>query len=197
MQTDIKYLQTYEMLSLLEQARQYGTREHCMFLLAYRHGLRESELSLLKLEDVRGGRIDIRRLKGSIPTKQPLYTDANILLDEQQALSAWLRDRGDAHGSCFLFTSRKGSNLKRRQIYDLFRTIALRAGIDAELAHPHILKHTLGAHLIRNGATVEYVQQALGHKDIKSTMAYTNITQRETSVVVAQAFTRMYGAGAP
>ena len=216
MEKDIEYLEPHELLAFLAEVRKgtpakkgrkltarqlktannIGTRDFCMYLLGYRHGLRSEELSRLQLSDVRGEQINIRRVKGSETTLQPLYADANELLDEQRALAAWLKVRGDADGSCFLFTSRKGSNLKRRQIGERFRETCVRIGIRPDLCHVHIIKHSLGAHLIRNGARVEYVQKALGHKDIKSTMAYTNITQRETGVVVARAFANMYPAGA-
>ena len=49
-------------------------RNHAMILLAYKHGMRASEVCKLKMSDVdqKNGQITIRRLKGSLTTTQPL-----------------------------------------------------------------------------------------------------------------------------
>ena len=188
----MQYLQTDELLRVMGEAKKAGAREHCMFLLAYRHGLRATEISRLTVADVRGGNINVRRLKGSLHTVQALQTHANQLLDEKRSLAAWLTERGDADGSAILFTSRQGSGLSRRQVYNLFNDIAFRAGIEAGRRNPHILKHSLASHLIRHGANVAYVQQALGHADPKSTLSYTHITQTEASAVVSNVMNAVF-----
>ena len=187
------YLNAQQMLSILQVARdEYGSREHAMFLLAFRHGLRATEIANITLADVRNGQIDVRRLKDSLHTVQPLQSHPNPLLDEPTVLAAWLDARGDADGSVFLFTSRQGSALSRRQVYRLFEAIAIRAGIPAGLRNPHQCKHALASLLIRSGVSLAYVQQALGHKHISSTVRYTHISQSEAAVkvgnVMAQAF---------
>ena len=76
------YLSSEQMLHILQVAcDEYGTREHCMFLLAAMHGLRASEIAMLQVSDVQDGRIDVRRLKDSLHTVQPLQTHTNPLLD--------------------------------------------------------------------------------------------------------------------
>src|SRR5712671_5027418 len=64
-----------ETLDLLKTARNLSTRAWAMILLAYRHGLRASEVCGLKLADIdlKAGSISIRRLKGSLLTTQPIY----------------------------------------------------------------------------------------------------------------------------
>jgi type 1 fimbriae regulatory protein FimB len=82
-----------EILAVLKVARTNSTRNWAMILLAYRHGLRASEICDLKMGDLdmKVGCLSIRRPKGSIHTTQPL-------LDEQAPLRAWLWDR-DPDGS--------------------------------------------------------------------------------------------------
>ena len=189
-----EYLKPNELLSVLAEAKKKGPREHCMFLMAYRHGLRATEISQLTVDDVRGGKVDVRRLKGSLHTVQPLYSDTNPLLDEKRALAAWLKARGDADGSVFLFVSRQGSCLKRRQIFNLFEDVAFRAGIEHGRRNPHILKHSFCSHLIRAGASVAYVQQAAGHKDPKATLSYTHINQEEAAAVVSSTLGSVFAA---
>jgi site-specific recombinase XerD len=188
----MNYLQPNELLNVFTEAKRQGAREHCMFLLAYKHGLRASEICRLTLTDVQNGQIDIRRLKDSLHTVQPLQGHENSLLDEPAVLKAWLRKRGDADGSQMLFIGRNGSGLSRQQIYNLFYDVAMRAGIDRSRRFPHICKHSLGSHLVRNGVGLAYVQQALGHKHISSTVRYTHISQAEAAVKVADVMTAVF-----
>lgn len=191
MSTD--FLTTEQMLHILQVARdEYGAREHAMFLLAAMHGLRSTEISQLHVADVQDGRIDIRRLKNSIHTVQPLQTHSNPLLDEPTVLAAWLAERGDGDGSVFLFTSRQGSAMSRRQVYRLFEAIAIRAGIPRGLRNPHQCKHFLASTLIRNGVSLAHVQQACGHKHISSTVRYTHISQAEASAKVSGVMSTVY-----
>jgi type 1 fimbriae regulatory protein FimB len=185
----MEYLQPNELLRVLAEAKRNSARNHCMFLLGFMHGLRTSEIAQLTLDDVRNGEIDICRLKDSLHTVQPLQSHTNPLLDEPAVLKAWLDERGDGDGSTFLFTSRQGSALSRRQIHSIFEDICVRAGLggeaDRKRRHPHILKHSLASSLIRNGVSLAHVQQALGHKHISSTVRYTHISQAEASEKVS------------
>src|ERR1700724_1373027 len=111
------FLTPVETLALLKVAKQRSTRDWAMVLLAYRHGLRASEVCDLKLADIdlKAGSISVRRLKGSLQTVQPLYPHrGQPLLDEANALRAWMRERPN-DGSEYLFTSQKGGRLDRTQ----------------------------------------------------------------------------------
>ena len=137
-----------ETLALLKAARKRSTRDWAMILLAYRHGLRASEVCGIKLADVdlKSGSISIRRLKGSLHTIQPIYQHrGQPLLDETAALRAWLRKRA-AEGSDYLFTSQKGGKLSRTQFFRNFQMVAEKAGLPVEKRHPHVLKHSLASH---------------------------------------------------
>lgn len=181
----MEYLKPQELLKVLQHAKNMGHREHAMFLLGYGHALRASEIAALTLEDVRNGRIRCNRGKGSQHTVEELREHSNPLLDEKMAVAAWLRERGDADGSIFLFISRQGSCLKRRQVYNLFRKCLELAGLESGLTSlgPHLLKHSYASHLLRNGADLAFVQKALGHSHISSTTRYTHVTTSEAHAV--------------
>src|SRR6266849_3995448 len=164
-----------------------------MVLVAYRHGMRASEVCGLRLDDVDLKRqaITVRRLKGSMDTVQPLYPHRGVpLLDETAALRAYLRDR-EADGSDFLFVSQKGGRLHRSQFFRLFQAIAEAAGLPVEKRH-HALKHSLASHLVAGNVNLALVKQALGHRAISSTMVYVGTSDGQASEAAAMAMMAMY-----
>ena len=166
----MEYLSSQQVLNILAEAKSQSPRKHLICLLGYRHGLRVSEIAALTLADIENGRIDVRRVKGSKRTIQPLQSHANPLLDEPTALAAWLKARGTADGSQLLFTSRQGSGLSTRQLENIFEGIAIRAGVDSDHRNIHSLKHAIASHLVRaEGMGIEFVQIWVGHADLKST----------------------------
>ncbi len=183
-----------EMLDLLKAARKRSTRDWAMILLAYRHGLRASEVCGLKLAamDLKAGSISIRRLKGSLHTIQPLHQHrGQPLLDETAALRAWLRKR-PADGSDYLFTSQKGGKLGRTQFFRNFQTVAESAGLPVEKRHPHVLKHSLASHLVAGNANLALIRQALGHRSINSTMAYIGTSDAQAAEALQRALMGLF-----
>ena len=85
------FLTEAEIADFLKAARKgrHGIRNYAMLLLAFRHGLRVSELINMRVPDIDfdTGRLFVRRVKGSLSTSQPLEGD------EIRALRAWLRQR--------------------------------------------------------------------------------------------------------
>jgi site-specific recombinase XerD len=183
-----------EILDLLKAARKRSTRDWAMILLAYRHGLRASEVCGLKLADMdlKAGSISIRRLKGSLHTIQPLHQHrGQPLLDETAALRAWLR-KWPADGSDYLFTSQKGGKLGRTQFFRNFQTVAESVGLSVEKRHPHVLKHSLASHLVAGNANLALIRQALGHRSINSTMAYIGTSDAQAAEALQRALMGLF-----
>ena len=129
-----------------------GPRDRALFPLAYHHGLRASEVSLLQRQDIhaRQGRIDIPRVKGSISKTYPLQPE------DLRRLRAYLRTRED--DSPALFISNRGLPLERRSYWDLMQTYGERAGIAKAKRRFHALRHAIAVHLLDAGADVAFVQ---------------------------------------
>jgi integrase len=92
-----------------------GKRDRALFQLAYHHGLRASEVSLLQRDDVHAkqGRIYVPRVKGSIAKTYPLQPE------DLRLVRAYLRTRTD--DSPYLFISSRGIPLERRSYWDLMQ----------------------------------------------------------------------------
>ena len=188
------YLTPEEILAVLKAARARSIRDWAMVLVAYRHGLRASEVCGLKLSDVnlKDQTVRVARLKGSMLTTQPLVPHrGQPLLDELAALRAWLKAR-PADGSDFLFTSQKGGRLDRTQFFRVFRAVAESAGLPQEKRHPHVLKHSLASHLVAGNVNLALIRQALGHRSITSTMQYVGTSDGQAAEAAQAALMRLY-----
>jgi type 1 fimbriae regulatory protein FimB len=164
-------------------------RDLAMCLLAFRHGMRASEVCNLELKDVdlKNNEVVIRRLKGSLRTTQPIAdVPGQPLLSERRVLRAWLAERGN-HPSKYVFTSQKSGHLNRSTFYRIFSDAADRAGLPADKRHPHVLKHSLGVALVESNVNLAIIKQALGHRSIASTAVYTQPTDETAGKAVVAA----------
>ncbi|MDX8400696.1 MAG: tyrosine-type recombinase/integrase [Gallionellaceae bacterium] len=164
------YLFPTEIDRLLEAAGKslrHGVRNRLMVLLAYRHGLRISEVVDLRLSDIdlQAGRINCRRLKGSTDNIHPLDGD------ELRMIKRWQRIR-TAPSSEFLFVSERGTPMTRQAAWRIFKEAGEKAGLDIQV-HPHMLKHSCGYYLADRGCDTRLIQEYLGHKNIQNTVRYT------------------------
>jgi type 1 fimbriae regulatory protein FimB len=188
--TRISYMNAEQLDKFLKAAKEYGPREHAMFLVAVCHGMRAQEICNLKLSDVNlaNEQIHIARLKGSLDTTQGLFkVKGNSLFDEKAVLKAWLAVREQDAGE-YVFNSQKSIELNRVTVFKLFREIAKKAGLDDKLQHPHVLKHTAAMLLVQQGTNAFLIRQALGHKSFDSTLAYCKPTDADASAALAKAF---------
>ena len=188
--TRISYMSSEQLERFLRAAKEFGPREHAMFLFAVAHGARAQEICNLRLSDINFGneQVHIARLKGSLPSTQTLLkVKGNSLFDEKAVLKAWLAIRQhDADN--FVFNSQKSIQMNRITVFKLFRAIARKAGLGETLQHPHVLKHTAAMLLVQQGANAFLIRQALGHKSFDSTLAYVNPSDADASAAMAKAF---------
>jgi len=188
------HLEPAEVLSVLRVAKAKGSREWAMIVVAYKHGMRASEVCNLRLDDIdmKNGSIVVERLKGSLRTTQAVTEHrGEPLLNELKALREWLRQRPD-DGSDYLFTSQKGGRLDRSQFFRLFRAIASEAGMPTEKQHPHCLNHAIASHLVSANVNLALVKQQLGHKSISSTMRYVTTSDQQASKATINALMKIY-----
>jgi len=151
-------------------------RDRALFALVYLYGLRVGEVSLMCRGDVdlTRGRFIVRRLKGGVWNERPLFSSAAELLRQY---ANKVSDPPEAP----LFPGRSGA-LRKRQIQDLFARYRDRASLPARYSC-HCLRHSIATHLLDAGMSLEFVQDHLGHRSIRSTSIYARITDRYRAAV--------------
>jgi site-specific recombinase XerD len=166
-----EYLTEAEVERLIAAARKnrWGHRDATMLLVAYRHGLRVSELIDLRWDqvDFRTASLHVRRVKQGTPSTHP------ILGDELRALRRLQREQEPK--SSFVFTSERGSPFTTAG----FARMVERAGAEARLGlkvHPHMLRHACGYALANRGHDTRALQAYLGHRNIQHTVRYTELS---------------------
>jgi type 1 fimbriae regulatory protein FimB/type 1 fimbriae regulatory protein FimE len=166
-----EYLTEAEVERLMAAARQnrWRQRDVTMLLVAYRHGLRSSELVDLRWAqvDFSTATLHVRRLKAGTPSTHP------ILGDELRALRRLQREQEPK--SAYVFTSERGSPFTTAG----FARMVERAGAEARLgfkAHPHMLRHACGYALANSGHDTRALQAYLGHRNIQHTVLYTELS---------------------
>ena len=83
--------------------------------------------------------------------------------------------------------------MTRMQFLRLFRKYALAVGVSPDLAHPHILRHTLCSTMAAEHADVYAIQQRAGHKNISNTMIYTHVSDEQASESCREALMIAFG----
>ena len=145
-------------------------RDRAIFAVAYRHGLRASEVGMLQLADLdlKAARITINRVKGSMSGVYPMSPDTVKLL------RSYLKTRNDA--SPYLFISNRVLPIDRRTLLLMMKKYSTVAGIPKEKQQFHALKHSIGTHILDAGEDVYFAKDWLGHKNIQSTIIYSKFS---------------------
>ena len=166
-----EYLTSTEIDRLLKAvgSNRYAARDSAMVLVAYRHGLRASELVDLRWDqvDFDHARLHVRRVKQGTPSTHPIGGD------EMRMLRKLAREQNPS--SPFVFTSERGSPFTTAG----FARMIQRAGEAAKFAfkaHPHMLRHACGFALANAGHDTRSLQAYLGHKNIQHTVRYTELS---------------------
>jgi type 1 fimbriae regulatory protein FimB/type 1 fimbriae regulatory protein FimE len=142
-------------------------RDKLMILLAYRHGLRVTELISLRWQqiDLEAARLKVHRLKNGEPSVHPVSGR------ELRALRSLRRGMGP--NARWVFVTERKLPMTRNGFYKLLSKAAERAGLSD--VHPHLLRHATGFKLVNQGLDTLSLAAYLGHSNIQNTKRYTKM----------------------
>ncbi|MBL7059351.1 tyrosine-type recombinase/integrase [Candidatus Pacearchaeota archaeon] len=136
--------------------------------LAYAGGLRISGIQNLKVKDIdlEENIIHIKNAKGKKDRitifSEKLKNDIQYLINGKSANDV-------------IFNSNHGGKLTTRSFQIIFKKSLFKSKIKKDATF-HSLRHSFATHLLENGTDVRYVQELLGHSNIRTTQIYTQVT---------------------
>lgn len=165
------YLSDSELDALLKAAKRtrYPVRDQLAVLMAYRHGLRASELVLMQWThfDLHAARVRVHRVKRGVSgIHHDLSGEELRLLRRHQ--------RTQAPGTRYVFSSERGGPWAAVSFSRMVERLGQRA-LPERGVHAHMLRHSCGHHLAAKGVDTRRIQDWLGHASITNTMLYTRL----------------------
>lgn len=156
--------ETKALIAAAGSAGRYRERDRVLLTMMYRHGLRVSELTDMRWDqvDFTGAKLHVTRLKKGNTGTHPIQGD------ELRALRAHRK----ASASEFIFVTDRGGPLTRSTVNKLIATAGERAGIPFRVT-PHMLRHACGYKLAADRWPTRNIQQWLGHRTLSQTAEYT------------------------
>jgi integrase len=159
----IKFLTAAQVEALAKAAANH--RDRTMIMVAYRHGLRVSELVGLQWHqiDLDAATMRIYRAKHGRDATHPI---------PGSELRELRRLKREGSGDEFVFVSRLGGPMTPRAFAQMLERTAAAAGLPGPF-NPHALRHACGYRLASDGRDMRTVQHYLGHRRLQSTEIYT------------------------
>ena len=166
-----EYLTEAEVAKVIAAARsnRHGHRDATMILIAFRHGLRASELVDLRWNQLDFGRnaaLHVRRVNSGTPSTHPIQGD------ELRALRHLQREQDPP--SSFVFVTERGAPFTTAGIARMIERVGEAAHIGLKV-HPHMLRHACSYALANAGHDTRALQAYLGHRNIQHTVRYTEL----------------------
>ncbi len=174
------------MLATFDMTTSKGCRDSAMVEVLYSCGLRVSELTSLRINDLFFGEGYIRIVgKGD---KQRLVPIGGIARDKIQLYMEYRTPASRSEATLFL--NNRGKPLTRVMVFNIIKQAAQLAGIDKQIS-PHTLRHSYATHMLEGGANIRQVQELLGHESILTTEVYTHVNRKQLRGVVEDSFTNV------
>lgn len=165
-----EYLTLDEVERLITAAKsvgRHGHRDATLVMVAYRHGLRVSELVRLRWDqvDLKQGLLYVGRLKNGTPSNHPI---------RGPEIRALRRLQRDYPATPYVFVTERKGPMTSSNARKMIARAGKLAGIPFPV-HPHMLRHACGYKLANDGHDTRAIQHYLGHKNITHTVRYTEL----------------------
>ena len=165
-----KVLSKEEIIRLIKAIE--NLKHKTMIMLGYACGLRVSEITRLELKDVDEDRrlLFICRGKGKKDRVVSLSPVMLVMIREYKT---------KYKPGKYLFEGQyKETAYSTRSLESIIKAAKFKAGI-SKTGSMHLLRHSFATHLIEKGTDVVLIQKLLGHNDIRTTLRYLHVTNKD------------------
>ena len=160
-----------------------GCRDSAIVEVLYSCGLRVSELTSLRIDNLFFGE-GVIRITGK-GDKQRIVPISSAARDKIQLYMEFRRPKSASEAVVFL--NNRGEPLTRVMVFNIIKRAAREAGVEKPIS-PHTLRHSYATHLLEGGANIRQVQELLGHESISTTEVYTHLDRTHLKRVVEDGF---------
>lgn len=171
------------MLEAIDHTTSTGMRNRTILETLYSAGLRVSELTELKLNQLHAEEGFLRVLgKGNRERLVPLGQEALKCLQvyiHEIRVHANVQKDFENH----IFINTRGKSLSRHMVFIIVKALAQKAGLKKAIS-PHTLRHSFATHMIEGGADLRAIQEILGHQSITTTEIYTHLDRHYLKEVI-------------
>lgn len=170
-----------EIDQLVNQSNQgyLGLRNRAILETFYATGMRVTELITLNIYSINQHDLTVRiKGKGRKDRIVPISGRALILVQKYiNELRPTLAKRNkDADNTLFL--GQLGKQMKRADLSNMLKMLAEKAALEKKVT-PHVIRHSVATHLLRHGMDIRYIQELLGHEDLRTTQIYTKVENKD------------------
>jgi integrase/recombinase XerC len=153
-----------------------GDRDRAIFELLYATGMRVSEVSTLKLKEVKGSS-GMLRITGKGSKERTVFFGSSA----SSAVESYLKKRSELLGdedSQWLFLNTHGKRLSETRIRQILNQYLLKLAMQKKVS-PHAFRHSFATHLLNAGADLRWIQELLGHSSLSTTQKYTHLNVQQ------------------
>ena len=170
-----KSLNTSEIKKILEVTT--NLKHNTMLKMCYGMGLRLSEIVNLQIShiDSKTMQVLIARAKG----KKDRYVNLPESILEQ--LRSYYIEYKPKE---YLFEGKYGGQYNARSVQLAFKNSLNKSNVNKKVGI-HSLRHSFATHLLENGTDIRFIQELLGHNDIKTTFIYTHVTDKSLRRIIS------------
>ncbi len=157
---------------------QTNNRKHKLIIaLAYAGGLRVSEVVSLKVQDIDIDALTLIVRQGKGKKDRLTVLSKRIISDLSEMING-------KHSFDYVFESERGGKLTVTTVQKVFSKCLEKSGVKKPVTF-HSLRHSFATHLLENGTDIRYIQELLGHQNIRTTQIYTQVTNPSIRKIVS------------
>lgn len=145
-----------------------NTKHKLLLQLCYGMGLRVSELVNLKIAHIDSFKMQVLVQQGKGKKDRYVILPESVL----ELMKTYYRQYKPKD---YFFEGQYGGQYSVRTAQQVFKNAMIKAKINKKIGI-HSLRHSYATHLIEQGTDIRFVQELLGHNNLKTTMNYTHLT---------------------
>lgn len=174
--------------SSIDTSETLGLRNRLIVELLYATGLRVSEITNLKVNDIDISNKEIK-VFGKGGKERIVYFGDYAKKYLQEYLSTARLELLNGSKSSYLLINNNGEKLQSRGLEYIIDKLVKEAALKHNIS-PHVLRHTFATDMLNNGADLKSVQELLGHSSLSTTQIYTHVTNERLRSVYLKSFPR-------